>query len=71
MPLGAKILMGWWIGAIVIGVFAHYWMAFELFDAGNVLGFLVVCALGTALWIGCAVLLYRACNGWDEFRQWL
>ncbi|WP_246649259.1 hypothetical protein [Bradyrhizobium canariense] len=66
-PIGAKILMGWWIVVIVFGLFGNFWMAFKSLDANNFGGFALFCGLG----VGCGVLCFRTYKGWDELiRGW-
>ncbi|MCA1476769.1 hypothetical protein [Bradyrhizobium sp. NBAIM08] len=44
IPLGAKVIMGWWIIVIVFGLFGNSWIALKALEANNVMGFLIFSA---------------------------
>lgn len=55
MPLGAKLLTGWWLIVFGLGLLANFWMAYKSLQGSNLMGVLVFGTLG----IGCGVILYR------------
>jgi hypothetical protein len=65
MPLGAKILVGWWLLVLFSGLIFNFWIALKFFDAGSLSGGLLFGVFG----IGCIVYLYRTYSLWDEFPR--
>jgi hypothetical protein len=65
MPLGAKILVGWWLTILVVGLIFNFWMALKFFKSGALTGGLLFSVFG----VGCIVYLYRTYSSWDEFPR--
>ena len=65
MPMGAKVLLGWWLIILCVGLVFNFWMAVKFFRAGGAAGGILFSVFG----VGCIVYLYRTYSMWDEFPR--